>query len=95
MVVINTRKQAEQIRREFSLNWSLATIDATSIAKELLGIPITNTTMVGALIRATGVVKLESLVEPLRHRFDRLAERNINAMKKAYEETLVKDKAVD
>ncbi len=95
MVVINTRKQAEQIRREFSLNWSLATIDATSIAKELLGVPITNTAMVGALIRATGVVKLESLVEPLRHRFDRLAERNINAMKKAYEETLVKDKAVD
>jgi len=91
MVVINTRKQAEQIRQEFSLNWSLATIDATKIAQELLGVPITNTTMVGALIRATGVVKLESLVEPLRHRFDRLAERNINAMKKAYEETLVKE----
>ena len=89
MVIINTRKEVEQIRKEFSINWTLATVDATSIAREILGIPITNTTMVGAVVRATGVVKLDSLLEPLRHRFDRLAERNINAMKRAYEQTLV------
>jgi len=92
MVVVNTKKQPEQIRQEFSINWSLATVDATTIARELLGVPIVNTSMVGALLRATGVVKLESLFEPLRQRFGRLAERNINAMKKAYEETLVRSK---
>ena len=92
MLVLNTRKQVEQIRQEFSINCSLATVDATSIAKEILGVNITNTTMIGAVVRATGVVKLESFLEPLRHRFDRLAERNINAMQKAYEETLVKEK---
>jgi pyruvate ferredoxin oxidoreductase gamma subunit len=92
IVIINTRKQAEQIREEFGINWSLATIDATKIARELLGVPITNTTMVGAVLRATGVVKLESLLEPLEHRFGRLAEKNIKAMEKAYEETLVKEK---
>ena len=91
MMIINTGKQAEQLRKEFGFHWSLATIDATSIAKEILGIPITNTTMVGALIKATGIIKLESLVEPLEQRFGRLAERNINAMKRAYEETLVKE----
>ncbi len=91
MVVVNTKKPAEQIRQEFGISSSLATIDATKIARELLGVPITNTTMVGAVIRATEVVKLESLLEPLRHRFGRLAERNINAMKRAYEETLVKE----
>jgi len=91
MVVINTRKQAEQIRQEFGINWSLATVDATRIAQELLGVPITNTTMVGALVRATGVVELESLLEPLTHRFERLAERNIQAMKRAYEQTLVRE----
>jgi len=89
MVVVNTSKPVKQIRQEFSLNWSLATIDATKIARELLGVPIVNTTMIGALLKAAGVVKLESLLEPLRHRFGRLAERNINAMKKAYEETVV------
>jgi len=93
MVVVNTKKQPEQIRQEFSINWSLATVDATTIARELLGVPIVNTSMVGALLRATGVVKLESLFEPLRQRFGRLAERNINAMKRAYEETLVRSKS--
>jgi len=91
MVVINTRKQAEQLRKEFGINWSLATIDATGIAREILRVPIVNTTMIGALIRGTGIVKLESLVEPLKHRFGRLAERNIEAMKRAYEQTLVKE----
>ena len=91
-VIVNTKKQAKQIRQEFGINWRLATIDATSIAREILGVPITNTTMVGALVRATGVVKLESLLEPLRHRFGRIAERNIKAMQKAYEETLVEER---
>jgi len=91
LVVINTAKQAEQIRQEFEIDWSLATIDATRIARDLLGVPIVNTTMIGALIKTTGVVKIESVFEPLEHRFGRLAERNINAMKRAYEETLVKE----
>jgi len=91
MLVINTRKSFQDIESEFQIKQNLTTIDATKIAREELGIPIVNTTMVGALIRATGVVKLESLIEPLQHRFGRLAERNINTMKKAYEEALVKE----
>ena len=94
IVVINTKKQAEQIRQEFGINWSLATVDATKIARELLGVPITNTTMVGAVLRATGVVELQSLFEPLKHRFGPLAERNIKAMEKAYQETLLKEKDI-
>ena len=90
-LVVNTRKSAEEIRAEFGIKWRLATIDATKIAQELLGVPITNTTMIGALIRATNVVDLESLVTPVNKRFRRLADRNINAMKRAYEETEVKE----
>jgi len=92
IVVVNTKKQAEQIRQEFNINWRLATIDATSIAREVLGVPIANTTMVGAMIKATGVVRLESLLEPLEQRFGRLAERNSKAMKKAYDETILKER---
>jgi pyruvate ferredoxin oxidoreductase gamma subunit len=91
MLVINTRRSFEDIEAEVKTKCRLAKVDATSIAKQILGIPITNTTMVGALARATGVVELESLVEPLRHRFGRLAERNIEAMQKAYDETLVRE----
>ena len=93
MLVVNTKKPPEQIRQEFSINWSLATVDATKIAQELLGVPIVNTSMVGALLKATGVVKLESLFEPLRQRFGRLAERNIEAMKRAHEETLLRNRS--
>ena len=90
-LIVNTRKSAEEIRAEFGIKWRLATIDATKIAQELLGVPITNTTMIGALIKATDVVDLESLVAPVNKRFRRLADRNINAMKRAYEETEVKE----
>ncbi len=91
ILIINTRRSFQDIGAEFKTKCKLAKVDATSIAREILGIPITNTTMIGALVRATGVVELESLLEPLRHRFDRLAERNIKAMQKAYEETSVKE----
>jgi len=89
--VVNTRKSAEEMSSKLSIKCRLATIDASKIAQELLGVPITNTTMVGALIKATGVVRLESLVEPLRKRFGRLADRNIDAMKRAYGETMIKE----
>ncbi len=89
LLVVNAR---QDIAPELRAGWRVATIDATTIARELLGVPIVNTTMIGALVKASGVVKLESLFEPLRSRFGRLAEKNINAMKKAYEETLVKEK---
>jgi len=91
VLIINTRRLLQDIESEFGTKWRLAIVDATKIARELLGVPIVNTTMLGALLRATEVVKLESLFEPLRHRFDRLAERNINAMKRAYEETIAKE----
>jgi len=89
VVVVNTRKTAEQIRSEFDIKTRIATVNATRIAREKLGVPIVNTTMLGALIKATGAVKLESVVEPLHNRFGRLAERNIDAMKTAHQETVV------
>ncbi len=87
--VVNTPKEPADIRREFGITGTLATVDATMIARELLGVPIVNTAMIGALLKAAGLVKLESLIEPLKERFGRLAERNINAMQRAYEITVV------
>ncbi len=92
LVVVNTKKSAAQIRSDFGIKGRLATIDATRIARELLGVPIVNTTMVGALIKATDIVKMESLKGPLEKRFGRLAERNFKAMEKAYAETVVEER---
>ena len=90
LLVLNTNKPISELERELDNKWELAALDASKIAVETLGIPIVNTTMVGALIKATSIIKLESLFEPLRRRFGRLADRNIEAMKRAYEETIVK-----
>jgi len=67
----------------------VATVDATGIAREVLGIPITNTAMAGALVKATDIVSLKSLEEPMRERFGKLAAKNVEAMRRAYEETQV------
>jgi pyruvate ferredoxin oxidoreductase gamma subunit len=91
MIIINTKKSLEDVATEFGNKWGLAVVDATKIAQELLGVNIVNTTMLGALLKATGVVKLESLREPLEARFGRLAERNFSAMKRAFEETMIKE----
>jgi pyruvate ferredoxin oxidoreductase gamma subunit len=84
-VIINTRKTADQIRKEFGIKNPVATVNATHIAREKLGVPIVNTTMLGAVIKATGVVDKKSVVAPLEKRFGRLGERNINAMETAYD----------
>ncbi|MFC2035503.1 pyruvate ferredoxin oxidoreductase subunit gamma [Chloroflexota bacterium] len=89
-IIINTKRSLEDISSEFDSKWGLAVVDATGIAKEVLGVNIVNTTMLGALIKMTGIVKLESVHEPLKERFGRLAERNINSMTKAYEEITIK-----
>ncbi len=90
-IVINTRRPIKDVAAEFENKWRIAIVDGMHIARELLGVNIVNTTMIGALIKATGVVDIESLTEPLNTRFGRLAERNINAMKKAFEDTQIKE----
>jgi pyruvate ferredoxin oxidoreductase gamma subunit len=87
-VIINTKKSTEQVRSEFGLTGRIAVIDATKIAQEA-GIPAVNTTMVGALIKATNVITLEAMKEPLEKRFAKVAERNLKAMERAYQETVI------
>lgn len=88
-VIINSRKPAAQLRTEFHLKGRVAAVNATKIARELLGVPIVNTTMLGAVLKVTEVVKQESLSAPIEKRFGRLAERNFKAMQRAYQETII------
>ncbi len=91
VLVVNTHKSPDEVAAEFGVSCCLATVDATKIAREKLGVPIVNTAMIGAFLKASPVVRKESLVEPLRERFGRLADRNIAAMEQAYEMTTVRE----
>jgi pyruvate ferredoxin oxidoreductase gamma subunit len=91
-VIINTRKTADEIRKEFGIKNPVATVNATRIAREKLGVPIVNTTMLGAVIKVTGVVAKESVKAPLEKRFGRLGERNITAMETAYDAVKIEER---
>ena len=90
ILILNTNEPVSELEKTLGNRIELATVDASKIALETLGVPIVNTTMVGAMVKATGVINLESLVEPLRHRFGRIADRNVEAMKRAFSETVIK-----
>jgi len=89
MLVTNTKYSGEEIRKELSITHALATVNATKIALEELGLPITNTTMLGSLLKGRGVVPVAALTGPLKKRFGRIADKNIKAFQRAYEETVV------
>jgi pyruvate ferredoxin oxidoreductase gamma subunit len=67
----------------------LVTVDANKIAAEEIGRVITNTTMLGALIKVTGIVTQEMLIERLKIRFGRIAEGNINAFNRSFKECVI------
>ncbi len=93
-IVINTSRPAADIAEQYGFSGvSLATVDASSIARNILGRPITNTAMLGALLRVEGVVKLEALFEQINERFPAIAEKNIKALQASYDETAVKELA--
>ncbi|MHA2130962.1 MAG: 2-oxoacid:acceptor oxidoreductase family protein [Promethearchaeota archaeon] len=71
---------------------NIATIDATRIALEILGRNITNTIILGALIRISHIFTVEELSDAIMRRFKgEMAAKNIGAIKQAIEETCVYD----
>lgn len=85
LLIVNTAKSEKEIRDTLRYKGKLATVDATHIAREELGLPIANTTMLGAVLKATRVLKFESLNAPIEERFGRIAAKNKNALKRAYD----------
>jgi len=88
-LIVNTPKSPEELKKELNFKGRVATVDASKIAWEELGVPITNTTMLGALIKVLDIVKLDSVKEPIEHRFGRIAQKNLAALKKAYEDVKI------
>lgn len=91
ILVINSNQDASELRKKFGIKSRLALVDATHIAWEELKRPISNTAMLGALVKASGVVKLKSLEEPIKNRFGRIGEINWKAVNRAYNETVIKE----
>ncbi len=89
LIVTTSQDTPEKVRELLKGKYRLAVVDATKIAMEVLGVPITNTTMLGSLVKASEIVKRESFVSPFKNRFGRIAEKNISAFNKAYQDTVL------
>ncbi len=87
--IVNTTHTSEYLRDELGMKGKLITVDANKIAAEEIGRVITNTTMLGALIKVTGIVEKEVLIERLKIRFGRIAEGNINAFNRSFKECVI------
>ncbi len=88
-LIVNTKKSLDEIKSSYGDGFKVATVNAMKIARESIGLPITNTTMIGALLKVSGLLELDDMIGPLEHRFGKVAQKNITAMKRAYEEIIV------
>ena len=89
VLVTTSKDDAAKVKDDLKLKQRLAVVDASKIAMEILGLPITNTTLLGSLVKAVDVVKKESFVHPLKERFGRIAEKNLSAFERAYQTTVL------
>jgi 2-oxoacid:acceptor oxidoreductase gamma subunit (pyruvate/2-ketoisovalerate family) len=87
-IVINSQNDPKEVRKLVgSDRGKIWTVPATEIAIKVLGTPITNTAMLGAVAKVTGVVTLETLERMIKERFrPDVAEKNITVVKEAYQE---------
>ena len=79
-LTVNTDKKPEEIRKELNVpeGIKVGTINATRLALEILGRPITNTAMIGAWAKVSGVLPLEIIIEAIKDVFPpKLAEKNV------------------
>ncbi len=87
-VVVNTKDDPATVRKQLdSDKGKLWTVPATEISIRVLGMPITNTAMLGAVARVTSAVKLETIEKMIKGRFrPDVAEKNFVVVKDAFGE---------
>jgi pyruvate ferredoxin oxidoreductase gamma subunit len=91
-LLVNTSMSPAEVREATGFRTGKTfTVDASHIAIEEMGREITNTPMLGAFARATGIFDMEDLAEQLRAWFGKkiaaeAIEANVRAMRRAAEE---------
>lgn len=86
-IIINSKENPAEIRKVLNTTkGKVWTVPASEISMKILGIPITNTAMLGAVARVTKIVSLETVEKMIGARFrPDVAEKNFAVVKEAYE----------
>ena len=93
IVIINTTLPSAELVKKYPFleGKNLWTLDADSISTDEIGRPMPNMPLLGALVKAAGVVKIDSVTENIRKEFSKkfakkILEGNIRAVERANEE---------
>ncbi len=92
ILLVNTSQSPQAVRQATGFRTGkVCTVDASRIAIEELGREITNTPMLGAFARATGLFTIDALIEQIRawfgHRVSpQVVEANVRTLRRAAEE---------
>ncbi len=91
--IVNTSKSPAEIRAKLKAGAKqrVVAVDATKIAMDTIGRALPNSPMLGAVVKVTGLVSLEHLLEDVRKSFgkkfsEKIITGNIEAVKRGYEE---------
>ena len=94
ILIFNTQKSSSVIRSELVDkkygfgppvdDYEIFTIDATSLALEILKKPIANTAVLGAFSKATEYVSLSSIKHVIKERMKRNIDENCELVERAY-----------
>jgi pyruvate ferredoxin oxidoreductase gamma subunit len=92
MILANTELTPEELGKTLGVQDAhIYTINAKRIALDVLGRPIYNTAMLGALLKVAPLASFESVSKVVLQRFPgTLGEKNVQAMKRAYTEIVGK-----
>ncbi len=95
-IIVNTAKDPDAIRRKTGFGGKIATINATQISIEELGRPIPNTVMMGALLKTTNILHIDTVIKDIEKKFgekfpERVVQGNIKAINRAFEEVVISE----
>lgn len=94
VLLINTQKTPQQVRIAMQITGrKVFTVDASGISKRCLGREIPNTPMLGALVKISGLINFERMVDDTRKKLEKkfrtkpeMINSNVLAIKAAYDE---------
>ena len=86
-IIVNTKENPVEVRKRLKSNaGKVWTVEASDISLKILGMSITNTAMLGAVARVTGIVSLETIEKMIGERFRAdVAAKNFLVVKEAYQ----------
>jgi len=92
IVIVNTEDSPAEVRQRLGLKGGkVFTIPATKIALETIKRAIPNAPMLGAFVRATGILDIDAVKKDVHAKFSKrfrpdVVEGNLKALERAYEE---------